>query len=136
MRKGKSQNECFKKIKHAKFSEKRTFLNTYTYVCISGGKRCSFFGQFGVLCFLETPVLRFVLLPYCRRHLESLTKPGLLYFISFILFPVTALKHIWPFKHSGGKRMALQMRCWIEFFAHVSIVQNLSNPFALNVLFL
>ena len=29
-----------------------------------GGK---FFGKFGVLCFLETPVLRFALLPYYRR---------------------------------------------------------------------
>ena len=47
--KGESQNGCFKKTKHAKFSEKRTF-----------------FGKFGVLCFLETPVLRFALLPYYR----------------------------------------------------------------------
>ena len=34
---------------------------------VSGGKKCSFFGNFGVLCFLETPVLRFSLLPYYRR---------------------------------------------------------------------
>ena len=26
-------------------------------LCVSGGKKCSFFGKFGVLCFLETPVL-------------------------------------------------------------------------------
>ena len=38
-------------------------------VCVSGGKKCSFFGKFGVLCFLETPVLRFALLPYYRRFL-------------------------------------------------------------------
>ena len=33
---GKSQNRCFKKIKHPKFSEKRAFLppDTYTYVCV------------------------------------------------------------------------------------------------------
>ena len=37
------------------------------YVCISEGKKCSFFGKFSVLCFLETPVLRFALLPYYRR---------------------------------------------------------------------
>ena len=37
------------------------------YVCVSGGKKCSLFGKFGVLCFLETPVLRFSLLPYYRR---------------------------------------------------------------------
>ena len=64
--KGESQNGCFKKTKHAKFSEKRTFL---TYVCVSGGKKCSFFGKFGMLCLLETPVLRFALLFYYRRVL-------------------------------------------------------------------
>ena len=31
--------------------------DTHTYVCVSGGKKCSFFGKFGVLCFLETPIL-------------------------------------------------------------------------------
>ena len=36
-------------------------------MCISGRKRCSFLGKFGLLCFLETPVLRFALLPYYRR---------------------------------------------------------------------
>ena len=40
--------------------------DTHMYVCISGGKNCSFLGKFGVLCFLETPVLRFALLPYYR----------------------------------------------------------------------
>ena len=38
--------------------------DTYTYVCVPGGKKCLFYGKFGVLCFLETPVLRFALLPY------------------------------------------------------------------------
>ena len=46
--KGEYQNGCFKKAKHAKISEKQIFLT------------------FGVLCFLETPVLRFALLPYSR----------------------------------------------------------------------
>ena len=47
------------------FSKNEHFLppDTYTYVCVSGGKKCSFFGKFGVLCFLETPVLGFALLP-------------------------------------------------------------------------
>ena len=31
----------------------------HTYVCVSGGKNFSFFGKFGVPCFLVTPVLRF-----------------------------------------------------------------------------
>ena len=52
--------------KHAKFSVKRT-RKRHTYVCVSGGKKFSFFGKFGVLCFLVTPVLKFALLPYCRR---------------------------------------------------------------------
>ena len=44
-----------------------------TYVCVSGGKKCSFFGKFDVLCFYETPVLRFALLPYYREvYLDSL----------------------------------------------------------------
>ena len=43
-----------------------------TYVCISGGKKCSLFGKFGVLCFLETPVLRFALLTYYRRNIKFL----------------------------------------------------------------
>ena len=32
-------------------------------------KKCSFFGKFGVLYFLETPVLRFALLLYYCRHI-------------------------------------------------------------------
>ena len=42
-----------------------------THVCVSGGKKCSFFGKFGVLYFLETPVLRFALLLYYRRTLPK-----------------------------------------------------------------
>ena len=68
--KGESQNGCLKKTKHAKVSEKRTFLTPwYAHVCVSGGKKCSFFEKFGVLCFLETPVFRFALLPYYRWYL-------------------------------------------------------------------
>ena len=38
----KSQNDCYKKTKHVKFSEKSTFLTPemHTYLCISGGKNC------------------------------------------------------------------------------------------------
>ena len=54
-KKGESQNGCFKNTKYVK------------HVCVSEGKKCSFFGKFGVLCFLETFVLRFTLLPYYRR---------------------------------------------------------------------
>ena len=44
----------------------RTRIRTHTYVCVSGRKKCLFFGNFGVLCFLETSVLRFPLLPFSR----------------------------------------------------------------------
>ena len=50
--KGKSQNGCFKKSKHAKFSKKEKFLSPW---CVSGGKRLLvFFLIFGVLCFFKT----------------------------------------------------------------------------------
>ena len=62
--KGESQNGCFKKTKHDKLSEKRTFHVR--------GKKCSFFGKFGVLCSLKTPVFRFALLLYYRRFVEQL----------------------------------------------------------------
>ena len=40
---------------------------------LSGRKKCSFFEKFGVLCFLATSVLRFVLLPYYRRIQDILS---------------------------------------------------------------
>ena len=48
---GKSQNGCYKKSKQTKFSKKEHFLphNTHTHVCVTAGKKCSFFGKFGVL---------------------------------------------------------------------------------------
>ena len=39
-------------------------------MCASGGKKCSFSGKFGVLCFVEIPVLRFALLLYYRRYVR------------------------------------------------------------------
>ena len=38
---------------------------THTHVCVSNGKKYSFFGIYGVLCFVVTLALRFALLPYC-----------------------------------------------------------------------
>ena len=54
-----------------KFPKNKHFLPPDTHTCVSGGKKCLFFGNFGVLCFLETPVLRFALLPYYRRSYDS-----------------------------------------------------------------
>ena len=58
------------------FLKNEHFLSpdTHTYVCVSGGKKCSFFGKFGVLCFLETLVWRFALLLYCRRLVYKSTR--------------------------------------------------------------
>ena len=56
---------------HAKFSDKRTFLTplkrtrAYAYHEIKNVR--FFFGKFGVLCFLVTPVLRFAILPYYQQ---------------------------------------------------------------------
>ena len=60
---GESENRGNKKIKLAKYSENQTFLtsDSHTYVCESGGKKCSFFGKLGVLCFVFTSDLRFTL---------------------------------------------------------------------------
>ena len=44
------------------FPKNEHFLPPDTHTL--GGKKCSFFGKFGMLCFLETTVLRFALLPY------------------------------------------------------------------------
>ena len=43
---------CYKKTKHAKFSEKQFLsLDTHTRVYVPGDKKCSFFRKFDVLCF-------------------------------------------------------------------------------------
>ena len=70
--KGKSQNRCFKKAKHAQISGKQTFQtpNAHTYVCVSRDKKYLFCGNFGVLCFLETPVWDS---PFCLITDEVLT---------------------------------------------------------------
>ena len=56
----KSQNGCYKKTKHARARKTRT-------CAYQGLTNVRFFGKFGVLCFLVTPVLKFALLPYCRE---------------------------------------------------------------------
>ena len=47
-----------------KFLKNKHFLppDTHTYVFVLGGKKCLFYGNFGVLCFLETPASRFCLI--------------------------------------------------------------------------
>ena len=51
------------------FPKNKYFLppDMHTYVCLSRGKKYSFFGKFGGLCFFGTLGLRFAFLPYYRR---------------------------------------------------------------------
>ena len=62
--KGESQKGCYKKTMHAKCFEKQIFITSwYVIVRVSiRGKEILFIRKFGMLCFLVTPVLRFVLL--------------------------------------------------------------------------
>ena len=67
--KGECQNGCFKTTKHAKFSEKQTFLTPwYIHTHTHTHTHTHSFSKFGVLCFLEKPILRFVLLLYYQRY--------------------------------------------------------------------
>ena len=65
--KGVPQNGSNKKTKHAKLG-KKWCVSGMCIGCLSGGKKCSFFGKFGMLCFLATSILRFTLLPYYRQN--------------------------------------------------------------------
>ena len=77
--KGESQNGYFKKTKHVKFSEKLIFLTPW-YVLLIRTRMCTYqvvtnvrFSQkFGMLCFLQTPVLRFALMLYYRRYIPNI----------------------------------------------------------------
>ena len=55
MQKSESQNGCFKKTKHVKFSEKRVFPtpDTHTYVCVLGDKKCTFSENLAFFVFLK-----------------------------------------------------------------------------------
>ena len=64
--KRESQNGFFKKTKHVKLVKNKHFLSpdTYTYVCVSGVQKRLFSRKiWRALFFVETPVLRFTLLP-------------------------------------------------------------------------
>ena len=81
------------------FPKNERFLppDTHTYVCVSGGKKCLFFEKFGVFCFLETPVLRFALLPYYRQYFMCLSTK----------FSVISMKLIGSLKIQRSRRLTL-----------------------------
>ena len=58
-----SKWEVTRKQRMLNFPKNGHFLppDTHTYVCVSGGKKCPFFGKFGVLCFLVTSVFEICL---------------------------------------------------------------------------
>ena len=77
--KGESQKGVSRKQSTPNFPKNEHFLSpdTHTYMCVSGSKKCLFFGKFGMLCFLETPALRLTLLPYYQRSVvfSEIRKP-------------------------------------------------------------
>ena len=64
---GESQSGGNRKQSTQNFPKNEHFLPPDTHVCVSRGKKCSFFGKFAVLCFLVTSVLRFALLPFSQN---------------------------------------------------------------------
>ena len=68
--KGESQTGVLRKQSTSNFPKNEHFLpsDMYTYVCVSGGKKCSLFGKFGVLYFLKT---RFDIRPFALLAMKS-----------------------------------------------------------------
>ena len=60
-------NKVIGRISKRKFQENKARQICTRKCAYQGVKNVCFCGKFGVLCFLETPVLRFALLPYYRR---------------------------------------------------------------------
>ena len=50
------------------FEARKPSFTSAISVCVSRDKKFSFFGKLGMLCFPETSVLRFALLPYYRQN--------------------------------------------------------------------
>ena len=60
-----------KEVKHQIVGNKakgQVCFKKTNYVCVPGGKKCSFLGKFDVFFFVETPVLRFTLLHYYQQN--------------------------------------------------------------------
>ena len=101
MAKGRISKLVFQENKARQIFQKRTFLTPW-----SGCKKCTFFEKFDVLCFLETPVLRFALLPYYGRILLLFYRVFSCHKFPSVrseigrLFDIFGLKHIctkqWP----------------------------------------
>ena len=94
-----SQNGGNKETKHAKFSEKLTFLTPQrrTRTCAyQWVKNVRFFGKFGVFCFFATSVLRFAffaVLPTICRITDNIP-----YYRRFAFFAVLPTIFRWLIK--------------------------------------
>ena len=72
---GKSQNGCYKKTKRTKFSRKEHLpSDTHTYVCVTAGKKCSFFGKFGVVEIRPLDSLQAVKVLLVVGHFQNILK--------------------------------------------------------------
>ena len=60
--------KCYKSNKGIQFVR-----NKRKWLCISGGKKSSFFGKFSMLCFLVRHALRFAFLLYYKRFITQFT---------------------------------------------------------------
>ena len=60
-----------RKQSQSNFRKSKNFLSSGTqmYLCASEDTKCSFFGKFDMLCFLQTTVLKFAFLLYYRRNI-------------------------------------------------------------------
>ena len=108
---------------------KRTFLTPWyvrVCVCVSWGKKCSFFGKFGVHCFLVTLNLRFALLPYCRR---------LVFHCS--LQNISKLRYLENFRGNRNKLIRINFKRTLGMVPfHSNTLNNNLNPFQPRVAFL
>ena len=85
-------------------------------------KKCSFFGKFGMLCFLVTPVLRFVFLPDCWPSKIHGDEEWFLFLASVVLNHVQPLVKLY---------ISLQVSVW-NSQKWCLIIKCLLVPFAIN----
>ena len=76
LQKGIYEKDDCKRFDILSYCLKTKDIKTFQFICsvyvrVSGGEKYSFFRKFGMFCFLETPVLRFALLPYYRRLADA-----------------------------------------------------------------
>ena len=95
--KGRISKRVFQENKARKVFRKANIsyplIRARAYVFVSESKKCSFFGKPGVLCFLETPVLRFALCLITNNFLINksmafVTEMVLIVNLDFIVFRI------------------------------------------------